>query len=189
MQIADTGDEKLPLIASLGCNEDMKRGIALLDRNHRFSHEIVGLGHKVVISSLDRDGKYNIPVFKKSGFHSLLAVPIMTYRIHGILGMAYLNKMKFGEDFIQLFGVIANLIGMSLHKSMLNRQAIPKKPAEPTGSDEVKSGDEETGERRIKDIPDRDVQNITQATVNKNDHDSDFDDHARNMRLFHKSHK
>jgi hypothetical protein len=167
----------------------MKREINLIDRDHRFTHEIVGLGHKIVVHSLNRDGKYNIPIFKKSGFKSLLAVPIMTYRIHGILGMAFRSRMKFSEDFTQLFDVIANLIGMSLHKSTLLEQPIQKKQAEPANSDEMKSGDDKIGKQNTRGSSEQDVQTMSGATGGKKNPNSKFHDHDRSMRLFNESHK
>jgi len=167
----------------------MKREMSLLDRDHRFSYEIVGLGHKIIIPSLNRDGKYNIPIFKNSGFRSLLAVPIMTYRIHGILGMAFHSKMKFSEDLTQLFDVIANLIGMSLHKSTLNERQIQTRPVKPANSDEVKAGDEKTEETNVKDSSAQDIQTISETTGRVKNHDSEFHDHARSMRRFNESHE
>ena len=167
----------------------MKREMSLMDRDHRFSHEIVGLGHKIIIPSLNRDGKYNIPIFKKSGLRSLLAVPIMTYRIHGILGMAFRDKMKFSEDLTQLFDVIANLIGMSLHKSTLNGQLMQKRPVKPTFSDEVKAGDEKTEETNVKDSSAQDIQTVSEPTGGVKNHESEFHDHTRSMIRFNKSHK
>lgn len=167
----------------------MKREMDLIDRDHHFSHEIIGLGHKIIIPSLNRDGKYNIPFFRQSGYRSLLAVPIMTYRIHGILGMAFRSKMKFREDYTQLLDVIANLIGMSLHKSSLSEPQIQKRPAEPANSDEMKSVDIKTEEPVVKDSLKKDIQALSETTSRANNPDSDFHDHARSMRLFHESHK
>ena len=189
VQLANTGCDRLPLVASLGFTADMKREMNLLDRNHHFSHEVIGLGHKIVIPSLSRDGKYNIPVFKKSGFRSLLAVPIMTYRIHGILGMAFRSKMKFNKDFTQLCDVIANLIGMSLHKSTLNERQIQKRPAEPVDYDGMKSGDSKTEEPSVKNSSENDIQSISKTTGGDENRVSVFYDHAISMRRFNESHK
>jgi len=189
VQLANTGGDNLPLVASLGFTPDMEREMNLLDRNHRFSHEIIGLGHKIIIPSLNRDGKYNIPIFKKSGFRSLLAVPIMTYRIHGILGMAYRSKMKFSEDLTQLFDVIANLIGMSLHKSTLNERQIQKKPVEPANSDAIQAGDEKNEEISYKDSLEKDLQSLSETLGKIKNRDGKFTDNARSMRRFNESHK
>jgi len=189
VQLADTGGDRLPLAASLGFTEYMKREMNLLDRNHRFSHEVIGMGRKVVIPRLNRDGKYNIPIFRKSGFRSLLAVPIMTYRIHGILGMAFRSRMKFNEDFIQLLGVIASLIGMSLHKSMLNERVLQKTKSEPVSIGEKKKTDDNYDETKIQDSSEKDLHDIAGITGVEKKRDSEFHDHDRSMRLFNESHK
>lgn len=189
MQLAKTGSNRLPLIASLGFTEDMKREMNLLGRDHQFSREIVGLGRKIVIRRLNPDGKYNISIFKESGFKSLLAVPIMTYRIHGILGMAFRSRMKFNKDFTQLTDVIASLIGMSLHKSSLNELEIPKSPNELTSSEKEKSGDDKIEELGVKAPLENDMQTIHGTTVAQKDQDISFHDHDRSMRLFSESHK
>lgn len=189
VQLADTGGDSLPLVASLGFTPDMKREMNMLDQNHRFSHEIVGQGHKIIIPSLNRDGKYNIPIFEKSGFLSLLAVPIMTYRIHGILGMAFRSKRTLNKDFTQLFDVIANLIGMSLHKSTSNERQIQIKPDKPVNYGELKAVDEKPAATNVKDSLEPDIQSISETTGGEKKQLSDFHDHAKIMRRFNESHK
>jgi signal transduction protein with GAF and PtsI domain len=189
VHIVKAGNDKLPLVASLGFTQDMKRDLGRLDSKHRFSHEVIGLGHRIVIPSLNRDGKYNIPAFKKSGFRSLIAVPIMTYRVHGILGAAYRRKTKFSEDFTELLAVIANLLGMSLHKSRLHRQILPQKPTEPDDRGESKPADKSPEDRTAKDEPKK-CKNIPPgAIVKKKAQGGNFHDHNRSMKLFNESHK
>lgn len=180
VQLVNADNDRLPLVATLGFTPDMKRELNLLERNHRFSREIIGYGHKIVIPSLNRDGKYKIPVFKKSGFRSLLAVPIMTYRIHGILGIAYRTRTRFAEDFIQLFGVIANLIGMSLLKSNLNKQLIQKKPPEAAKETELQPEDATAEE---------DVAGKSDSPDKEEPRGGGFTGHARSMKRFQRSHQ
>jgi transcriptional regulator with GAF, ATPase, and Fis domain len=176
-------------VASLGFTPEMKRDLGRLDKKHRFSHEIIGLGHRIIIPSLNRDGKYDIPLFRKPGFRSLIAVPIMTYRIHGILGAAYREKTKFSQDFTELLAVIANLIGMSLHKSMLHRQMLPKKPAvEDThkkGGPVAKTPEDGT----TGDNPGKDIKNPPGPGGKKKAQGGNFHDHNRSMKLFTESHQ
>lgn len=189
VQLADTGGDKLPLVASLGFTDYMKREMDLLDRNHRFIHEVIGMGHKVVIPHLNRDGKYNIPIFSKSGFRSLLAVPIMTYRIHGILGMAFRSKMKFSDDFTRLFDVIAKLLGMSLHKSMLNEYVWQKTKSELVSPDEARAADDTVDVSITEDSPVKDIKTDTMTKGGEMKRKTQFHDHDRSMRLFNESHK
>lgn len=166
----------------------MKDAMNLLHRDHRFSREIIGLGHKIIIPSLNRDGKYNIPIFEESGFKSLLAVPIMTYRIHGILGMAFSSKMKFSDDFVQLLDVIANLIGMSLQKSMMNEPFIQERPAEPASSDITIPDNIKADIASITSSLDKYFKTTPEIKADKHE-DNQFQDHDRSMRLFSESHQ
>ena len=167
----------------------MKRDIGRLDKKHRFSHEIIGLGHRVIIPSLNRDGKYNIPVFRKSGFRSLIAVPIMTYRVHGILGAAYRERTKFSEDFTELLAVIANLVGMSLHQSMMHKQTLPKKPAQDDSRAKSEPISKSPRDSTTEAKPKEDTKNPPGSGVRKNDRGGSFHDHKRSMKLFTESHQ
>jgi transcriptional regulator with GAF, ATPase, and Fis domain len=168
----------------------MKREMASMDSRHRFSHEIIGLGHKIVITSLHRNGRYNIPVFRKAGFHSLIAVPLMTYRIHGILGVAYRIRTKFSDDFTQLLVVIANLIGMSLNKSMLNKQ-IPHKKTQPEMDNPpaLESGVENLDEPKAAVKTDKSLDTGHEDVSRTETYGGDFHENAYRMKLFNKSHK
>ena len=90
-----------------------------MDTNHYCVKEIVGLGHRIVIPNLSMDGRYGLAVFEEAGFRSLIAVPIMTYKVLGIMGIAYRSSKKVSNEFPQLIAVIANLVGMALNKEMI----------------------------------------------------------------------
>ena len=189
VQLMNPESDHLPLVASLGFSPDMKRGMNNLEKDHLFTHEIIGLGHNIVISSLSRDGRYDIPFFAESGYKSLLAVPIMTYRIHGILGIAYRSRVKLSEEFTQLITVIANLLGMALHKSNVNTQRLPKKQPEKPPSDTAKPDSvppkSEGKTDNINQKPDiKPVSPEKKKAPRKN-----FNDHKRHMKLFSESHK
>ena len=189
VQIVNPGNDKLPLVASLGFTPEMKRDLGRLDRKHRFSHEIIGLGHRIIIPSLNRDGKYNIPFFRKSGFRSLVAVPIMTYRIHGILGAAYREKTKFSQDFTELLAVIANLIGMSLHHSLMHKQTLPKKPEAEASQEKRGPVTQPPQDSTKEENPEKDIK-IPPGTAGKKPvQGGNFHDHNRSMKLFTESHQ
>ncbi|MGD9143236.1 MAG: GAF domain-containing protein, partial [Dehalococcoidia bacterium] len=180
VQLVNFGTEKLPLIASLGFTPEMYQEMDLLDKEHVFSHEVVGLGHNIVISSLQRDGQYNIPVFRKSGFKSLLAVPIMTYRVHGILGIGYRSRMKFNDEFTHLVNVIANLLGMSLHKSNLNRQWLQKDQQDNTRPVTAEPDDQVAEAGILSDKSRRESENKPVKTDKKKAPRKSFNEHDRN---------
>jgi hypothetical protein len=188
--LIDLGNDKLPLVASLGFTPEMKREMALMEPGHIFNHEIIGLGHKIIVPSLNRNGRYNIPVFKKAGFRSLIAVPIMTYRIYGILGLAYRARMKFSDEFAQLVSVIGSLIGMSLNKSMLSKQPAQKKrqpelrPPTPTESGEKIPDNQDT---TVESQKTEDTGREHRTRIAK--HGTGFQVHDQDMRRFNRSHK
>jgi hypothetical protein len=178
------------LVASLGFTPDMKREMASMDSGHRFSHEIIGLGHKIIIPSLNRNGRYNIPIFRKAGFRSLIAVPLMTYRTHGILGVAYRVRMKFSDDFTQLLVVIANLIGMSLNKSMLNKQIVHnKKQPEIHNPPPLESGVKNPDEQNAAVKTDKALDTESRDVSKTREYGGNFHEHAHRMILFNRSHK
>lgn len=189
VHIVSTGNDKLPLVASLGFNPEMKCDLGQLDVKHRFSHEIIGLGHRIVIPNLSRDGKYNIPVFQRSGFHSMIAVPIMTYRVHGILGAAYRDKTKFSQDFTEMVAVIANLIGMSLHKTRLPKLISTEKKPEPDIQKKRESVDDLNEVLAAIDKLEKGTKNPPGATGKKKARGGNFHDHNRSMKLFTESHQ
>lgn len=189
IQLVNPGTAKLPMVASLGFSPDMYREMNLLDKEHLFSHEIVGLGHNIVISSLSRDGKYDIPIFRNSGFKSLLAVPIMTYRVHGILGIGYRTRFKFNEEFTHLVNVIANLLGMSLHKTNLSKQLKQKDSKDIIVSTPVESVSQAAEAETIPDESDREPESKPAIAEKKKAPPKTFGDHDRKMKLFNESHE
>jgi signal transduction protein with GAF and PtsI domain len=192
IQLVTLGSEKLPLIACRGFTPTMRREMASIDMGHRLSNEIIGLGHRVVIPNLNRDGRYDISLFKKAGFYSLIAVPIMTYRVHGIMGVAFRTRKRFDKDFSDLITVIANLIGMALNKSVLTKQITPKeKPKLAVSSQTVQL-------EPVKDKPDIQVaaaasekppEIVTEKKSEAKVSRGDFIEHTRRMKIFRKSHR
>jgi signal transduction protein with GAF and PtsI domain len=141
VQLAKPGSGMVTLAASRGFTDEMHREMASLDMEHRFIHEIIGMGQKIIIADLNRDGKYDIPVFVKTGFAYLAAVPIMTYRVHGILGTAHLAGRKPEREYPELVAVIARLIGMSLSKAMLEERTSESSDLiQPAATDESTAG-------------------------------------------------
>ena len=71
VQLVKLGNKKLPLISSRGFTPEMQREMASIDMEHRFFHEVVGLGRRIVIPNLSRNGNYDIPVFEKANSGSI----------------------------------------------------------------------------------------------------------------------
>jgi signal transduction protein with GAF and PtsI domain len=133
--INDRKHKKLLLAAERGFSPEMRLEIASMDMSHSFSEQIIGLGHKIIIPDLSNDGRYGLPSFRDTGLKWLVAVPLMTYRVHGILGTASRNRKRLHKDTADLIMVIAGLIAASISKTYLARKSPePEKPdVAPTG--------------------------------------------------------
>ncbi len=167
----------------------MQREISSFGLEHSFNHEIVGLGHKIIIPNLSKDGNYGISLFEKAGFCSLVAVPIMTYRIHGVLGAAYKVRKRVGGDFSDLLAVIASLIGMSLNKSMLHKRTTVKEKPSGTGNPlplELSAISSDNKSTAVEPEEIVDTRMGHQIDTKKNS--EDFQEHIRKMKAFYRSH-
>jgi len=102
-----------------------------MNKDHPLFREVLGLGNRIVIPNLSLDGAYGMSVFEKAGFCSLVAVPITTYKVLGILGAADIKKRRFGNDIAQLLSVIASLVGVSLTKTTIMQKELSEKTVAP----------------------------------------------------------
>jgi transcriptional regulator with GAF, ATPase, and Fis domain len=118
------------LTAERGLSPAMQSELAAMDKDQGFAGDIIGMGHRIVVPDLAADGAYGLGSFREAGFKWLVAVPLMTYRVHGILGIASRNKKLFKKETPDLAMVIGGLIGSALNKSHLFHKALKKeKPA------------------------------------------------------------
>ena len=128
--ISDRRHKKLNLAAERGFSPEMRQEIGTMDLSHAFSEQIIGMGHKIVIPDLSNDGLYGLPSFNKNGYKWMVAVPLMTYRAHGILGTASSNRKLLKKDTADLIMTIAGMIAASLSKANLSRSTpFAEKPA------------------------------------------------------------
>jgi hypothetical protein len=128
--IADKKQKKLALAAERGFNPEIRREIAEMDMGHVFSQQILGLGHIITIPDLSNDGLYGIPSFKNTGFKWLVAVPLMTYRAHGIMGASSSNRKLLEKDTPDLIMTIAGLIAAALMKAQMSKGTMEIKKVE-----------------------------------------------------------
>lgn len=103
------------------------------------------MGNKIIVPDLNSDSLYAPASFRTAGFKWLVAVPLMTYRAHGLLGAASKNRKSLEKDTPDLIMVIAGLIANALSKSHLTGSFIRRsnKPPEPAIMDtkvETKAG-------------------------------------------------
>ena len=120
VQTIDSAKLSLQLAAERGFNSEMRREISAMDMSQGFGRQVVGLANGIVIPDLSRDGRYGLKSFGAAGYRWLLAVPLMTYRVHGVLGFASRDKKRLRKETAELAMVIAGLIGTALNKAGLS---------------------------------------------------------------------
>jgi transcriptional regulator with GAF, ATPase, and Fis domain len=179
--------KKLVLTAERGFSPEMRQEIVAMDLSHSFSEQIIGMGHKIIIPDLSNDGLYGLPSFGMTGYKWLVAVPLMTYRAHGILGTASRNRKHLHKDTADLIMVIAGLIATSLSNAHLLRQLpVTDKPAK-APPPEANEGLETTEKKAV--APEKSVASEnTSRPKNPRRPDGAFHSHARKMEIFRKSH-
>lgn len=126
VQLFSLESRKLWLAAYRGFTPDMKREIGSTDLEHSFAHQVAGLGHKISISDLSRDREYGLSSLSKTGLRSLVVVPLATYRIQGLMGIASLSKTRFPAEVSKLLMVIAGLVGTALSKADLYQRTLAR---------------------------------------------------------------
>lgn len=154
--------------------------------SHYFAREVVGLGNKIIIPRLNMDGRYGMSVFEKEGYCSLIAVPITTYRVLGIMGAAERGRNRFSPGFSQLFGVIANLVGMALNKNAPAGRAVSAEESPQSGGGPLTSIDNETGAEPVAAVVDGVVPASGDHQVARGS--ETFREHAGSMDAFRRSH-
>lgn len=124
IQLIDSESRKLSLAAYRGFTPDMEREISSLDPGWNHSNQIVGIGYKVIIPDLTRDREHSFLSFRRGGIHWLVAVPVRTYRVQGILGIASRTKKQFSNEIADLLMVIAGQLGLATDKANLFQRTI-----------------------------------------------------------------
>lgn len=140
VQTVDARKKSLILSAERGFTPAMQAELSSLDINDIFTRQLVGLGDHIVIPNLSNDGLYGLSSFRSAGYKWLVAAPLLTYRVHGVLGIASRNKKRFRKETADLVMVIGGLIGNALNKADLSQQPpISEKPQEPLGKENKKT--------------------------------------------------
>ena len=123
VQRVNPTSQKLVLASQRGFTPAMKWELNTSDAGQHFNNLVSRYGHKVVVHHLSNQQKIDLKSFRMARLRSLVAVPITTYRIGGILGMASPKKKQFGQDTAALLAVIAGMIGTALEKAELYERA------------------------------------------------------------------
>ena len=178
----------LHLAANRGFTPEMQQEISAMDLSQPFSEQIVGLGNEIVIPDLSNDGRYGLSSFRNAGYKWLVAAPLMTYRVHGVLGVASQNKRRLRKETADLIMVIAGLIGTALNKAGLSQKSPAEEKPEPAPDKESRKDPvtphEETPTPTDKSTP---PPAPTEKHVVK-PADGAFHKHAHKMKSFRSSH-
>jgi len=126
IQLFTLNSNNLSLDAYHGFTPYMLDGMTAIDLTHPLAKEVIGLGNTVIIPDLVSYGNFDISLFEEAGFRSLIAVPVITHRVNGIMGAAYRLKKRFSKDYSSLFTAIASMTGMAFYKCLLIKQAEDK---------------------------------------------------------------
>jgi transcriptional regulator with GAF, ATPase, and Fis domain len=124
VQLYQAESHSLQLGACRGFTQDMKQEIDSMDFEHSLAHQVAALGYQVSISDLSRNGKYGLSSFSEAGLRSVVAVPLMTYRIQGVMGIASLSKKRFSTGAGKLLITIAGLVSTALSKAYLYQREL-----------------------------------------------------------------
>jgi len=122
VQLFSEVNHDLHLVAYRGFTREMKEEQDLNDSGKNLGHRVI-LGTRVVIPDLTRNGQNDVPSFNKAGFRSLIAVPIKTYRTHGIVGISSRIRNRFSSESAELLEVVAGLLGAAINTAELNKVA------------------------------------------------------------------
>ena len=124
VQLLDSERHQLSLAAYRGFTPDMERETGSLDLGWSFSNQVAGVGQKIVIPDLYRDREHSLLSFRKGGIRWLVAVPVRTYRVQGIMGIASRSRKLFNREIADLLMVIASLFGVAIDKANLFQRTI-----------------------------------------------------------------
>jgi hypothetical protein len=181
------GTRRAWLSGERGLTSEMQGELASMDMAHSFNREIIGLGHRILIPDLATDGAYGMESFRKAGFKWLVAVPLMTYRVHGILGIASRNKKHLKKETPELAMLIGGLIGTALNKSRLFQKSARTEKADP---------ERPKGLRKPPRVPPAPPGNAVQSAPEPQGgkhttrrEERHFDAHSRRMKRFRGSHE
>lgn len=188
VQTINAGRRSLHLAAERGFSSGMRREIAAMDPGHNFSQQTVGTGNGIVIPDLSRDGRYGLSSFRAAGYRWLVAVPLMTYRVHGVLGIASRHKKRLHKETADLVMVIASLIGTALNRAGLSRESpVPEKPEPSPGKENSPDPFTPRGQIPSSTVKLTDPHGLPEENVAK-PAEGPFHQHAHKMKAFRRLH-
>lgn len=165
IQLGSTENQNLAMVGCRGFTPHMKNEIGLGSLEHDLVKQVAGLGQKIIIPDLSREKVYHLSAFREAGLSSLAAVPIQTYRIHGIMGIASKSKLRLDREFTELLVAVAGVVGMVLNKAILMQNgALVDKRVNSVYKARVESAAEESAAQKT--VPQQALSTITAHRTN-----------------------
>jgi len=192
VQLVRPENRYLQLAAYRGFTPDMEHEISSIDLEHNVAYQAATLGHRISISDLSRNRKYQLSSFSKAGLRSLVVVPLMTYRMQGVMGVASLSKKRFSAEIIKLLMLIAGLVGTALNKADLYQSALPRQERSSIGA-QVTAQSNADEDAHLELASQEGVKDVGEAVANTEKIDEatrldSFEEHGRRMKIFRRSH-
>jgi signal transduction protein with GAF and PtsI domain len=188
IQTINSGKQPLSLVASRGFSPEMEAEIASMDIDHDFSELVIGTGQKIIIPDLSNDGRYGLSSFGSAGYRWLVAVPLMTYRALGLLGIASRHKKNLQKETADLALVIGGMIATALNKADLFRKSLQTQNS--TDPQEKKNDTLIAPREKISlELPKSPEQPPAPPEEVYPAGNNGFNDHAHKMELFRRSHR
>ena len=190
VQVITPGSDKLVLSAHQGFTPHIQDKMAAMNLDHPFAKEVIGIGTSVTIPDLSQNGNIDMSMFIEAGFVALIAVPIITYRIQGIMGVVYRTRKRFTKDDTDLVTAVASIMGLALNKCASLKQTDDGQRRQ--GTKEVQSSTILVGNNEIKQTVLLESEIITskeQPQVIYIDNSEAYKKHLYKMRSFRNSHR
>jgi len=190
VQVITPGSDKLVLSAHQGFTPHIQDKMAAMNLDHPLAKEVIGIGTSVTIPDLSQNGNIDMSMFIEAGFVALIAVPIITYRIQGIMGVVYRTRKRFTKDDTDLVTAVASIMGLALNKCASLKQTDDGQRRQ--GTKEVQSSTILVGNNEIKQTVLLESEIITskeQPQVIYIDNSEAYKKHLYKMRSFRNSHR
>jgi signal transduction protein with GAF and PtsI domain len=177
VQTINAATRSLQLAAERGFSSEMRGQLSSMDLGHDFSQHTVGAGNFVIIPDLSVDGRYGLSSFRAAGYRWLVAAPLMTYRVHGVLGIASRHKKRLHKETADLVMVIAGLIGTALNRADLSRPSM------------VTDKPETSPEKESRPVPVSTALDVPKEQNTAKPAEGAFQKHAHKMKSFRDLHR
>jgi hypothetical protein len=130
VHLADTGTRQEVLTTSRGLTIAQNEAL-LAPALRSVLEDRIGTGDLMIIPDLSRDEKLSASTFVAAGFGSLVAVPLLTTRMKGILGTMWRVTKSFDADYGFLLLIIGSLVGSALERADIYEQLLGQVEPEP----------------------------------------------------------